>query len=113
MTGRIYISDCRIATQMFFKIQKTDMLGHSRRCCVARPRQIAMFLARELTANSLPAIGSRFGRHDHTTVMHAIKRVTKLQNINPDFKLQVDAVRDSIIAYAAKRGASGEQWEPM
>jgi chromosomal replication initiator protein len=60
------------------------MLGPRRSRTVARPRQVAMYLSKNLTQHSLPEIGRQFGGRDHTTVMHAVKQVTKLQNENVD-----------------------------
>jgi len=67
----------------YFKLRMSDLLSERRSRSVARPRQIAMALAKELTAHSLPEIGSAFGGRDHTTVMHACKRVKELQTSEP------------------------------
>jgi chromosomal replication initiator protein len=57
---------------------------------VARPRQVAMYLARKLTTRSLPEIGRRFGGRDHTTVLHACRRIEELREKDPLFKQEVD-----------------------
>jgi chromosomal replication initiator protein len=67
----------------YFKVRMTELLSERRSRSVARPRQIAMALSKELTAHSLPEIGSAFGGRDHTTVMHACKRVKELQASEP------------------------------
>ena len=67
----------------YFKVRMSDLLSERRSRSVARPRQIAMALAKELTAHSLPEIGSAFGGRDHTTVMHACKRIKELQQSEP------------------------------
>jgi chromosomal replication initiator protein len=67
----------------YFKLRISDLLSERRSRMVARPRQIAMALAKELTAHSLPEIGEAFGGRDHTTVMHACKRVKELQESDP------------------------------
>jgi chromosomal replication initiator protein len=67
----------------YFKVRMSELLSERRSRSVARPRQIAMALAKELTAHSLPEIGSAFGGRDHTTVMHACKRVKELQESEP------------------------------
>ncbi|MEO8315921.1 MAG: chromosomal replication initiator protein DnaA [Pseudomonadota bacterium] len=67
----------------YFKVRMSDLLSERRNRSVARPRQIAMALAKELTAHSLPEIGSAFGGRDHTTVLHACKRVKQLQESEP------------------------------
>jgi chromosomal replication initiator protein len=63
----------------YFKLRLSDLLSEKRSRSLARPRQIAMALARELTQLSLPEIGQAFGGRDHTTVMHACQRVQELQ----------------------------------
>jgi len=63
----------------YYKVRLSDLLSERRSRSVARPRQVAMALSKELTAHSLPEIGEAFGGRDHTTVMHACKRVKELQ----------------------------------
>ncbi len=67
----------------YFKVRMSELLSERRSRSVARPRQIAMALSKELTAHSLPEIGSAFGGRDHTTVLHACKRVKELQESEP------------------------------
>ncbi len=64
----------------YFKIRVADLLSQRRNRSIARPRQMAMMLAKELTQHSLPEIGDAFGGRDHTTVMHACKRIRELQD---------------------------------
>ena len=61
-----------------YKLKISDLLSKRRSRSVARPRQVAMFLAKELTSHSLPEIGEAFGGRDHTTVMHAVNRIEEL-----------------------------------
>jgi len=63
----------------YYKIRVADLLSKRRSRSIARPRQVAMALAKELTSHSLPEIGDAFGGRDHTTVMHACKRVKELR----------------------------------
>ena len=63
----------------YFKIRIADLVSKSRRQSITRPRQIAMALSKELTTHSLPEIGDAFGGRDHTTVLHACRRIKKLQ----------------------------------
>jgi chromosomal replication initiator protein len=63
----------------YFKIRVADLLSKRRSRSIARPRQIAMALAKELTTHSLPEIGDAFGGRDHTTVLHACRRVKELR----------------------------------
>jgi len=65
----------------YFKVRVADLLSQRRNRSIARPRQIAMALAKELTSHSLPEIGDAFGGRDHTTVMHACKRIRELQDL--------------------------------
>jgi chromosomal replication initiator protein len=62
----------------YFKIRVSDLLSKKRTRSIARPRQIAMALAKELTNHSLPEIGEAFGGRDHTTVLHACRKVAEL-----------------------------------
>ncbi|HOI67953.1 MAG TPA: chromosomal replication initiator protein DnaA, partial [Thiomonas arsenitoxydans] len=70
----------------FYKIKVADMYSKKRPASIARPRQIAMYLAKELTHKSLPEIGELFGGRDHTTVLHAVRKIgqerIKLQELN-------------------------------
>ncbi len=65
----------------YFKVRVADLLSKRRSRSVARPRQVAMALAKELTTHSLPEIGDAFGGRDHTTVMHACRRIKELRDI--------------------------------
>ena len=63
----------------YYKVRMSDLLSKRRSRSVARPRQVAMALAKELTSHSLPEIGDAFGGRDHTTVLHACKRIKELR----------------------------------
>jgi chromosomal replication initiator protein len=60
---------------------------------VARPRQVAMYLAKQLTPRSLPEIGRKFGNRDHTTVMHAIRRIDELRAVDAVLNEDVETLR--------------------
>jgi chromosomal replication initiator protein len=64
----------------YYKVRMADLLSKRRNRSVARPRQVAMALAKELTSHSLPEIGDAFGGRDHTTVLHACKRIKELRD---------------------------------
>ena len=68
----------------YFNMKVSDLLSKRRNRSVARPRQIAMCLAKELTKNSLPDIGEKFGGRDHTTVLHAYRRINALRQSSTD-----------------------------
>jgi chromosomal replication initiator protein len=74
----------------YYKIRVSDMHSKKRSRAVARPRQVAMALAKELTQLSLPEIGSNFGGRDHTTVLHACRQVAKLRETHPDLNHDVN-----------------------
>ena len=69
-----------------YRIKTSDMSSKRRTRTVARPRQIAMALAKELTQHSLPEIGEAFGGRDHTTVLHACRKVQELRRENNDIQ---------------------------
>ncbi len=75
---KITIDDIQKAVAEFYNIKLSDMSSSRRQRAVARPRQIAMYLAKQMTPTSLPQIGQQFGGRDHTTVMHAVKKVGEL-----------------------------------
>jgi len=60
---------------------------------VARPRQVAMFLAKMLTSKSLPEIGRRFGGRDHTTVIHAVRKIEELKSVDHQISEDVELLR--------------------
>jgi chromosomal replication initiator protein len=75
---RIKIEDIQRAVSLHFNVSRADMLSARRTANVVRPRQIAMYLAKTLTLRSLPEIGRRFGGRDHTTVLHAVRKIENL-----------------------------------
>ncbi len=76
---RVNIDEIQRRVADYFNIRLSDLLSARRARLVARPRQVAMYLAKKLTAKSLPDIGRQFGGRDHTTVMHAVKRIDELR----------------------------------
>jgi chromosomal replication initiator protein len=70
----------------YYKIKVADLLSKRRNRSVARPRQMAMALAKELTNHSLPEIGDSFGGRDHTTVLHACRKVKELRDTDNDIR---------------------------
>ena len=69
-----------------YKLKISDLLSKRRSRSVARPRQVAMFLAKELTSHSLPEIGEAFGGRDHTTVLHACRKIRELEIVDKELK---------------------------
>jgi chromosomal replication initiator protein len=90
---RVSIEDIQKRVAEHYNIRLTDMSSARRARSVARPRQVAMYLAKQLTQRSLPEIGRRFGNRDHTTVMHAVSRVSELMAEDAAFAEDVSLLR--------------------
>ena len=90
---RVTIEEIQKRVAEHFNIKLADMQSPRRARQVARPRQIAMFLAKQLTTRSLPEIGRKFGGRDHTTVMHAVKKVEELCTADGTFAEDVDLLK--------------------
>ena len=76
-----------------YNLRMSDMISARRSRSISRPRQLAMFLAKNLTSKSLPEIGRRFGGRDHTTVIHAVKKVEELRNKDLQIAEEVEILR--------------------
>jgi chromosomal replication initiator protein len=87
---QISIENIQKTVADYYKIRISDMHSKKRSRAVARPRQVAMALAKELTQLSLPEIGSNFGGRDHTTVLHACRQITKLRESVPELNHDVN-----------------------
>jgi len=79
---QVTIENIQKTVAEYYKIRSVDLVSNKRSRSIARPRQLAMTLAKELTKHSLPEIGSAFGGRDHTTVLHANKRIKELRESN-------------------------------
>ncbi len=90
---RVTIEEIQKRVAEHWNIRLSDMSSARRARAVARPRQVAMYLAKQLTSRSLPEIGRRFGNRDHTTVMHAVSRVTELIERDAGFAEDVELLR--------------------
>jgi len=80
----------------FYKIKVAEMYSKRRPASIALPRQIAMYLAKELTQKSLPEIGDLFGGRDHTTVLHAIRKIQTLRQQNIDLNREIHILEQQI-----------------
>jgi chromosomal replication initiator protein len=80
----------------FYKIKVADMYSKKRPASIAHPRQVAMYLAKELTKKSLPEIGELFGGRDHTTVLHAVRKVTADRTKNPELNQQLHVLEQTL-----------------
>lgn len=86
---RITIDEIQRRVSEHYRIRQAEMVSARRAREVARPRQVAMYLAKQLTPRSLPEIGRKFGGRDHTTVIHAIRQIERLRGIDTDIDTDV------------------------
>ncbi len=89
---RITVDDIQKATAEHFGLKQADLLSERRTRAVARPRQAAMYLAKQMTTRSLPDIGRRFGGRDHTTVLHAVRRIEELKAGDAILAADIEAI---------------------
>ncbi len=80
----------------FYKIKIADMYSKKRPASIARPRQIAMYLAKEMTQKSLPEIGELFGGRDHTTVLHAVRKISAERQKNTELNQQLHVLEQTL-----------------
>ncbi len=90
---KVTIEEIQKKVAEHYRIKLADMHSVRRARAVARPRQVAMYLAKQLTSRSLPEIGRKFGGRDHTTVMHAVRKVEELKSADPSFAEDVELLR--------------------
>ncbi len=81
----------------YFNISLSEMLSQRRSRPLARPRQIAMFLSKKMTTRSLPEIGRRFANRDHTTVIHAVKTISRLSEQDDEMKKNINQIKSLLI----------------
>ena len=80
----------------FYKIKVADMYSKKRPASIARPRQIAMYIAKEMTKKSLPEIGELFGGRDHTTVLHAVRKISAERQKNSELNQQLHVLEQTL-----------------
>lgn len=85
----------------YYKVKHLDMISARRANSVVIPRQIAMYLAKTLTPNSLPQVGRQFGNRDHTTVMHAVNKISLLVEASPAIRDEIEILSREIRNLAA------------
>ena len=81
----------------FFNISLNEMLSQRRSRPLARPRQVAMYLSKKMTTRSLPEIGRRFANRDHTTVIHAVKTITRLSGQDDEMKKNINQIKTLLL----------------
>ena len=90
------------AVTRFYNVRMTDLQSKKRHKSIAHPRQICMYFARQKTRFSLEEIGGYFGGRDHTTVMHAVRTVTKDRLEDPQFSAQLERIESSLVPMQAQ-----------
>ncbi|WP_193184716.1 chromosomal replication initiator protein DnaA [Nisaea sediminum] len=90
---RVTVEEIQRQVANHFQIRLSEMHSARRSRAIARPRQVAMYLSKQLTSQSLPDIGRKFGGRDHTTVLHAVKKVEELRGLDKQFNDDVDLLR--------------------
>lgn len=90
---RVTVEEIQRQVANHFQIRLSEMHSARRSRAIARPRQVAMYLSKQLTSQSLPDIGRKFGGRDHTTVLHAVKKVEELRGQDKQFNDDVDLLR--------------------
>jgi len=90
---KVTIEEIQKKVAEHFNIRITDMHSPRRSRSVARPRQVAMYLAKSITSRSLPEIGRKFGGRDHTTVMHAVRKIEELKSTDSIFNDDVELLK--------------------
>lgn len=93
---KISIEEIQRKVADHYNIRISDLVGPKRLRSFARPRQVAMFLCKQLTSRSLPEIGRRFGGRDHTTVMHGVRRIEELKNLDAQIAEDVEMLRRAL-----------------
>ena len=90
---KITIEEIQRKVSEHFNIRLSDMIGPKRTRTIARPRQVAMYLAKQLTTRSLPEIGRRFGGRDHTTIMHGVRVIEDMKGTDHQLAEDVELLR--------------------
>ncbi len=90
---RVRIEDIQKVVARHYDVSKNDLLSNRRTRVIVRPRQIAMYLAKQMTPRSLPEIGRRFGGRDHTTVLHAVRKIGELKGEDPKLAHEIELLQ--------------------
>ena len=95
---KVTVEEIQRKVSEHYNIRLSDLIGPRRVRTIARPRQVAMYLAKQLTSRSLPEIGRRFGGRDHTTVMHGVRRIESLKAVDNQIAEDVELLRRALEA---------------
>ena len=90
---RVKIEDIQRIVARQYNVTRADLLSSRRTANVVRPRQVAMYLAKTLTLRSLPEIGRRFGGRDHTTVLHAVRKIENLVSTDTALAEEIEVLK--------------------
>ena len=93
---KVTVEEIQRRVSEHYNIRLSDLIGPKRVRTIARPRQVAMYLAKQLTSRSLPEIGRRFGGRDHTTVMHGVRRIEELKGHDNQIAEDLEMLRRSL-----------------
>ncbi|OYU91841.1 MAG: chromosomal replication initiation protein DnaA [Bradyrhizobiaceae bacterium PARB1] len=93
---RIRIEDILRATASHFHVSRSDLMSARRTANIVKPRQLAMYLAKTLTLRSLPEIGRRFGGRDHTTVLHAVRKMERIIPTDADLGAAAEKIKNQL-----------------
>jgi len=93
---RVRIEEIQRIVARHYNVSRSDLLSSRRTANVVRPRQIAMYLAKTLTLRSLPEIGRRFGGRDHTTVLHAVRKIESLIGVDNTLAAEIEVLKSQL-----------------
>jgi chromosomal replication initiator protein len=93
---RVRIEEIQRIVARHYNVSRSDLLSSRRTANVVRPRQIAMYLAKTLTLRSLPEIGRRFGGRDHTTVLHAVRKIESLMGTDTALAAEIEVLKSQL-----------------
>ena len=93
---RVWIEEIQRIVGRHYNVSRSDLLSARRTANVVRPRQIAMYLAKTLTLRSLPEIGRRFGGRDHTTVLHAVRKIEGLIGTDTTLAVEIEVLKGQL-----------------
>jgi hypothetical protein len=99
---RVLVADAIAAAARLYGVPRHEIVGKGQNAYVARVRQAAMYVAHRCTGRSLPDIGHRFGGRDHTTVLFAVQKITRMIDTDPDMRREVARLLLATRAHAAK-----------
>ena len=95
---KVTVEEIQRKVSEHYNIRLSDIIGPKRVRVIARPRQVAMYLAKQLTTRSLPEIGRHFGGRDHTTVMHGVRRIEELKSLDNQIAEDLELLRRALEA---------------